>query len=387
MKRFSLIYKIDENSEFIKIFDSLYIKNNKRKCRIIYKNKILSLTDKFQNFDKKKKILKIELLILDSNILNLKRMFSGCISLLKFLDLPLEGKEIIDNNLLYEDSIKINKSNFLNDYSIKPNYIQITDLSFIFSGCTSLISLPDLSLWDTCKITDFSNMFKDCSSLKSLPDISNWNTYKVNNMKNMFYGCSSLISLPEISKWNIGNVTDLSGMFYKCSSLKMFPHLSLWNTINVKDISRIFGYCTSICFMPNLLACNFENLEEAEDIFKGLKMLDSNAGYSILEGKKRPELKEYYNKIFNIIANRYPNSNWYFVEPQNSYILQTNNSNQNNNDIYENNDIIKILDKDFIRKYKIKCKIIYRNKIYNLNNELSILGKNNIRTKKKINYI
>ena len=68
-------------------------------------------------------------------------MFSGCISLLKFLDLPLEGKEIIDNNLLYEDRIKINKSNFLNDYSIKPNYIQITDLSGIFSGCTSLISL------------------------------------------------------------------------------------------------------------------------------------------------------------------------------------------------------------------------------------------------------
>ena len=55
MKRFSLIYKIDENSEFIKIFDPLYIKNNKRKCRIIYKNKLLSLTDKFQNFDKKKK--------------------------------------------------------------------------------------------------------------------------------------------------------------------------------------------------------------------------------------------------------------------------------------------------------------------------------------------
>ena len=66
--------------------------------------------------------------------------------------------------------------------------------------------------------------------------------------------------------------------------------------------------------------------------------------------------------------------------------MQTNNSNQINNDIYENNDIIKILGKDFIRKYKIKCKIIYRNKIYNLNNELSILGKNNIRTKKKLSY-
>ena len=43
-------------------------------------------------------------------------------------------------------------------------------------------------------------MFNGCNSLISLPDISNWNTKNVTNMSYMFSDCSSLISLPNISK-------------------------------------------------------------------------------------------------------------------------------------------------------------------------------------------
>ena len=42
-------------------------------------------------------------------------------------------------------------------------------------------------------------MFAECSSLISLPDISKWNTKNVNDMRYMFYECSSLISLPDMS--------------------------------------------------------------------------------------------------------------------------------------------------------------------------------------------
>ena len=49
-------------------------------------------------------------------------------------------------------------------------------------------------------ITNMSYMFSGCSSLISLPDISKWNNNNVTNMSFMFYGCSSLISLPDISK-------------------------------------------------------------------------------------------------------------------------------------------------------------------------------------------
>ena len=45
-------------------------------------------------------------------------------------------------------------------------------------------------------------MFYKCNSLISLPDISKWNTTNVNDMSWMFYGCNSLISLPDFYMLN-----------------------------------------------------------------------------------------------------------------------------------------------------------------------------------------
>ena len=46
------------------------------------------------------------------------------------------------------------------------------------------------------------------------------------NMSNMFKECSSLLSLPDISKWNTNNVIDMSYIFYGCSSLTFFIIIS-----------------------------------------------------------------------------------------------------------------------------------------------------------------
>ena len=45
-------------------------------------------------------------------------------------------------------------------------------------------------------------------------------------MVGMFSFCSSLSSLPDISKWNTNNITDKSSMFYNCLSLLTLPDLS-----------------------------------------------------------------------------------------------------------------------------------------------------------------
>ena len=62
-------------------------------------------------------------------------------------------------------------------------------------------------------------MFSGCSSLLSLPDISNWNTENVSGMSHLFYKCSSLSSLPDISKWETKNTYDISFLFSECSKL------------------------------------------------------------------------------------------------------------------------------------------------------------------------
>ena len=51
-----------------------------------------------------------------------------------------------------------------------------------------------ITLTGVNKIKDASFMFCGCHSLQSLPDISKWDTKNVKSMKYMFNGCSSLIS-------------------------------------------------------------------------------------------------------------------------------------------------------------------------------------------------
>ena len=52
-------------------------------------------------------------------------------------------------------------------------------MRIMFSGCNSLISLPDISKWNTDNVTDMSGMFSGCYSFISLPDISKWDNSKL----------------------------------------------------------------------------------------------------------------------------------------------------------------------------------------------------------------
>ena len=80
-------------------------------------------------------------------------------------------KMIIDNKE-YEITEKYNIENYNNNkLNIKLKGINnVTDMSYMFSRCSSLSSLSDISKWITNKVKDMSAMFSFCSSLSSLPD-------------------------------------------------------------------------------------------------------------------------------------------------------------------------------------------------------------------------
>ena len=132
-------------------------------------------------------------------------------------------KMIIDNKE-YEINVKCNvKNNNKNILKIKLKGINnIIDMSDMFNGCSSLLSLPDISKWNTNNVTNMSGMFKECSSLLSLPDTSKWITNNTIDMSDMFNGCSSLSSLPDISKWNTNKVKNMRDILSGCSSLLSF---------------------------------------------------------------------------------------------------------------------------------------------------------------------
>jgi len=103
-------------------------------------------------------------------------------------------KMVIDNKE-YELKEKYNIKNYNNNiFKIKLTGIDnIKNMSYIFDGSSSLLSLPDISKWNTNNATDMGGLLDGCSSLSSLPDISNWNTNNVTRMFGMFKECSFII--------------------------------------------------------------------------------------------------------------------------------------------------------------------------------------------------
>ena len=180
-------YKIDSPGEKIRLVGSKFYENNKDKCKMVI---FFAVSDLLEFYESKndESFLTVTL-ALSSKITDLSHMFSECTSLKSISNL---------NNL---------------------NINNITNISNMFYGCSTLISLPDISNWKTNKITDMSHMFHGCSSLRSIPLISKWDTSNVTDMSCMFYGCSSLSSLDDISKWNIDKVNDISLIFYNCPLL------------------------------------------------------------------------------------------------------------------------------------------------------------------------
>ncbi len=122
------------------------------------------------------------------------------------------------------------------------NTANVTDMSYMFYGCSKLTSL-DVTNFNTANVTNMSSMFSSCLSLTSL-DVTHFNTAKVTNMNKMFCNCSALTSL-DVTKFNTANVTDMSYMFYSCSKLTSLD-VTNFNTANVTNMSSMFSNCLSL---------------------------------------------------------------------------------------------------------------------------------------------
>ena len=170
-------YNIIEEKE-IKLFGKIFVENNKDNCKIIIEDKEYELIEKYK-------------------IKNIK-----------------------------------NKSN--NIFSIKLKGIQnITNMSYMFSGCDSVKSLPDISNWNIANAND-----TECSSLNSLPDISNWNTTNDNNTNiNSSYNNSICISTID----NKHNCINRSSLITDKENNIMMIIINKWNKSNyIEQTSKLF---------------------------------------------------------------------------------------------------------------------------------------------------
>ena len=181
-------------------------------------------------------------------------------------------KVLYNKNDLYKFSFYGSSSSYpcrVKDILSVKNCIK-TDISYMFSYCSSLTSL-DLSNWDTSNVTSMTSMFYNCNNLTSL-DLSNWNTSNVTKMNLMFYYCTSLRSL-NLSNWNTSNVTSMDRMFYYCDSLRSLD-LSNFNTSNVTNMDGMFHGCSSLTSL-DLSNFNTSNVTSMSSMFNRCSSLTS----------------------------------------------------------------------------------------------------------------
>ena len=416
----TIIYKNHEN---IKLFNELFIQNNRNNCFIVVNNKIYKIYEKY-NFNIKEKNLKIKL-IEENTIENMSFMFYNCLLLLsvemskwninkvRHLDYMFLGcsslynisdiskwdtKNIVSMNSMFVECIKLNplpdtskwnrkniirernemtiiyskfkrvttilnkkvplfggrfvvknedkctlliegkiynlEKNFyladdemelIENYSKPRNLIVIlqekkiiSDMSYMFYECNSLLSLPDISEWNTNKVNNMSFMFFKCERLLSLSDISKWNTNNIIDMRYMFYNCSSLLSLPDISIWNTNNVRYMSYMFYYYISLSSLPDISKWNTENIMtknlkiieiilvgineitNMESMFNGCSSLSSLPDISKCNTSKVKNFKRIFQGCSSLLSLPDISKWNTSNVTDMESMFNKCSSL---------------------------------------------------------------------------------------
>ncbi len=151
-----------------------------------------------------------------------------------------------DNKALYgmltADNIQTYKDRIV--YLPKIDTSNVTNMSYIFNSCFSLVSIPQL---DTSNVTNMNNMFYYCYSLTCIPQLD---TSNVTNMNSMFYHCYSLTCIPQL---DTSNVIGMNNIFNGCFSLVSIPQL---DTSNVTNMNSMFYYCYSLVSVLQLDTSN-----------------------------------------------------------------------------------------------------------------------------------
>ena len=181
------------------------------------------------------------------------------------IEVTITGLEYLDTGLVtgsMEYMFENCKATSLN--VSKFNTSNITNMTYMFSNCTNLISL-DLSKFDTHNVTNMGDMFRECSKLSML-DISKFDTSNVTSIAYMFYNCTSLTSL-DVSNFDTKNVISMQETFHGCVA----PNLDLknFNTANVTTMQGMFRYCKATSI--NVSSFDTSNVTTMQGMFSSCR--------------------------------------------------------------------------------------------------------------------
>ncbi len=144
----------------------------------------------------------------------------------------------------------------------------VTNMRYLFEGCTSLADITPLAQWDTSKVTNMYCLFEICTSLADVSGLASWDTSKVTNMGCLFYNCTSLADVSALAQWDTSKVTDMSCLFESCTSLADVSGLASWDTSAVTDMGCLFEGCTSLADITPLANWHPESVEDLDSMLQ-----------------------------------------------------------------------------------------------------------------------
>jgi len=200
-----------------------------------------------------------------SNVTDMGWMFSGCSSLL-YLDVSY-----FNTGNVRSMREMFNECSSLTSLDVSGfDTRNVEDMTAMFRMCEGLETI-DVTGFNTSKVKYMGWMFCGCSALKSV-DVSNFDTGNVEIMTSMFWYCYNLKSI-DVSHFNTSKVTDMGGMFFVCDQLQSLD-VSNFDTYNVENMAYMFYYCEALTFL-DLSHFETSNVKDMSYMFIGCINLKS----------------------------------------------------------------------------------------------------------------
>ena len=154
-------------------------------------------------------------------------------------------------------------------WKVKP----VRSMNSMFSGCTALESISNISNWNVASVENMGATFADCKSLKSL-NLANWNVGANEDFNSTFSGCESLTTIGSTTNWNTSNVDDMRAMFEECESLQSVD-VTNWKVDNVTDMYCMFDTCESLTTIGSTTNWKTGNVKNMARMFYSCELLTS----------------------------------------------------------------------------------------------------------------
>ena len=261
-------YKNNKEENGIKILSEIFVGNNKGNFKLLINKKKYDISEyiKYDEYgiNKNDDFLIITLTeIKTEKITDLSYMFHDCKSLISLDLISFKTENVLNMQSMFGGCSKMT--------SLDLRYFnteKVTNMAYMFVDCSSLTKV-DFSSFNTINVTTMRSMFNGCSALTEV-NLSSFKTMNVTTMECMFGGCSSLTKV-KLSSFNTENITNFKAMFGYCSFLKTLD-LQNFNTMKATNMEFMFAYCSSLETL-NLQKFNTQNVIYMESMFSGCSSL------------------------------------------------------------------------------------------------------------------